>query len=170
MRPTTRIAAGLLAAWAVHDLEEVLTMRRSAAGILPNLPAWVPIPEELRREGLSQRQINLAVTLMGVAIATASAAGVRSGCRSPLFRGALLGFGVHGFTHIAMALAARRYVTGVATAPTVVIPFWLWARRELAKAGIRDDDRAAVLAALAFLPVVPGVHAAAHRLLRRRRA
>jgi len=43
------------------------------------------------------------------------------------------------------------------------------ARRELARAGIRDDDRAAVLAALAFLPVVPGVHAAAHRLLRRRR-
>ena len=64
----------------------------------------------------------------------------------------LLGFGVHGFTHIAMALAARRYVTGVATAPTVVIPFWLWARRELARAGVRDDDRAAVLAAIAAQP------------------
>ena len=85
------------------------------------------------------------------------------------FRGALLGFGVHGFTHIAMALAARRYVTGVATAPTVVIPFWLWARRELARAGVRDDDRAAVLAALAFLPLVPGAHAARPPAAARRR-
>lgn len=169
MRPTTRIAAGLLAAWAVHDLEELLTMRRTARELLPRLPRWVPIPHELRRDGLEQRHINLAVALMGLAMATASAAGVRSGGRSPLFRGALLGFGVHGFTHIAMALAARRYVTGVATAPTVVIPFWLWARRELAWAGVRDDDRAAVLAALAFLPLVPGAHAAAHRLLRGRR-
>lgn len=167
MKPTTKVALGLFAAWAVHDLEEVLTMSRTSRELFARLPKALPIPGHLRREGVSQRHVNVAVTLMGLVMAAASAAGVASGCRSRVFRGALLGFGMHGFSHIAMSLAARRYVTGVATAPTVVIPFWLWARRELAKEGIADDDREAVAAALAFLPTVPGVHLLAHRLLRR---
>jgi hypothetical protein len=48
-----------------------------------------------------------------------------------------------------------------------VIPFWLWARRELARQGITDDDRAATAVALAFLPLLPAIHVLAHRLLRK---
>jgi len=169
MRPTTKVALGLFAAWAVHDLEEVLTMSRSSKQVFPLLPKALPIPEELRREGVPQRHVNLAVSLMAAVMAAASAAGVRSGGRSALFRGALLGFGLHGFSHLAMAAAARRYVTGAVTAPTVVIPFWLWARRELARQGIADDDRAATAVALALLPLLPAIHVLTHRLLRPRK-
>jgi hypothetical protein len=94
----------------------------------------------------------------------ATVAGVRSRGRSPIFRGVLLGFGLHGFGHLGMAAAARQYVAGAATAPTMVIPYWLWARRELAKEGIREIDVPTVAVAAAGIPLVMGIHALIYKL------
>jgi hypothetical protein len=48
-----------------------------------------------------------------------------------------------------MSLLARGYTSGVATAPTVVIPFWLWATRALQQAGV--PNRRSLPAAIAVV-------------------
>lgn len=167
MQRATKVSLGLLATWAVSDLEELLTMSGNSTDVLRRLPRSVPIPDELRREGLSPGHVAAAIGIMALVVGAAAAAGVRSGGRSPIFRGALLAFGVHGFGHLATAAALRRYTSGVATAPTMVIPFWLWARRELARDGLADTDRAAVAVAASVAPLTLGVHALVYRVLHR---
>ena len=76
-----------------------------------------------------------------------------------------MAFGLHGFTHLASCLAAKRYTTGVVTSPLVVIPYWLWARRVLKRHGIRPEDPKAVATALAVFPALAGVHAAVRKIL-----
>jgi uncharacterized protein with HXXEE motif len=126
----------------------------------------VPVPRVLRQEGISQRHVVTGVAMMGLVMGTAAALGVRSGARSPVFRGVLLGFGLHGFGHLAMAAAARQYVSGLAAAPTMVIPFWLWVRRELAKEGITDVDRTTIAIAMAGASLLMGIHALTYVLLK----
>jgi hypothetical protein len=64
-----------------------------------------------------------------------------------------------------VTFALRRYTTGVATSPTIVIPYWLWARRALAREGLSDREGTArwAVAALLLLPVV---HVATRLLLK----
>ena len=62
----------------------------------------------------------------------------------------------------------RGYTTGLVTSPTVVIPFWLWARRRLATSGV-PVDRSAAASVVVLPPLLPGVHALTHRLTRRPR-
>jgi hypothetical protein len=113
MKRTTRVSLGLFATWAISDIEELLTMSRTSKDVLSRLPAVLPVPQALRREGVSQRHFATAVGAMGLAMGTAAALGVRSNGRSPVFRGALLGFGLHGFGHLASAtLASTRCCTG----------------------------------------------------------
>jgi Protein of unknown function with HXXEE motif len=170
MQRTTTISLGLFVAWASHDLEELFTMRESSRAVAARMPEWVPIPDDVRRDGLSQQHVNLAISLMGVHFAVVSAVGVRSGGRSRLFRGALLAFGLHGFGHIGLTAALRQYTTGVATSPTIVIPFWLWARRALAREGLSDRDGTVRWAAATMLLIlVPTVHALTRLLLGRQR-
>jgi hypothetical protein len=164
VKRTTKVSLGLLETWAVSDLEELSTMSRNSKDLLRKLPAAIPVPEAARREGISQRHVTLGIGLMGMVMAGAAGVGVRSQARSPVFRGVLLGFGLHGFGHLAMAAAARQYVSGLATAPTMVIPFWLWARRELRREGIADVDGPAVAVAAAGWPLMLGVHAIVYRL------
>ncbi|MFL1897796.1 HXXEE domain-containing protein [Streptomyces tauricus] len=166
MKRTTKVSVGLFVTWAVSDLEEVWTMSRTSKVVLRTLPSAVPIPEPLRREGISQRHVVSGIGVAATVMAAAMVQGVRSEGRSPVFRGALLGFGLHGFGHLAMAAAARQYVSGVVTAPTMVIPYWLWARNALAKAGIRDIDGTAVAVAAAGMPMLLGAHALMYRLRR----
>ena len=80
--------------------------------------------------------LGTAIGIVGVLVAAAAASGVRSGCRSAFFQSVLQGFGWHGVGHVLISLALRRYTSGVATAPTVVIPYWLWARRALADSDV----------------------------------
>jgi Protein of unknown function with HXXEE motif len=165
MQRTTTVSLGLFAAWACHDLEELFTMRETSRAVVPRIPDWVPIPDDVRQDGLPQRHVNLAIGLAGVYIAGVSAAGVRSRARSPLFRSVLLGFGLHGFTHIGQTVALRQYTTGVATSPTIVIPYWLWARRALAREGLSDREGTARWAAANIL-LFPLVHVVTRRLLK----
>lgn len=165
MKRTTKVSVGLFAAWAISDLEEVWTMSRTSKAVLSRLPRAVPVPDSLRRDGISQRHFLAAFGAMGLVMGTAATLGVRSGGRSPVFRGALLGFGVHGFGHLASAAALRRYTSGSVTAPTMVIPFWLWARRELAKEGITDLDRTTAAIAAAGPPLLLAIHALVYQAL-----
>ncbi|MFJ7197158.1 MULTISPECIES: HXXEE domain-containing protein [unclassified Streptomyces] len=162
---------GLFAAWVAHDLEELATMAGWARAARPGLQERFPrVPEALwKRMELSQRDVGVAIGLMGGVMAAASADGARTGGRSPFFRSVLVGFGVHGAAHLAQSLAYRGYTPGVVTAPTVVIPYSVWAVRRLKAAGIRSGGAGATVAALALLPVtVAGVHALAHRINRPR--
>jgi hypothetical protein len=165
MEQTTKVGLGLFAAWACHDLEELLTMRETSRAVAPRIPDWVPIPDDVREDGLSQRHVNLAIALAGTYVAGLSAVGLRSRGRSPLFRSALLGFGLHGFGHIAQTVALRQYTTGVVTSPTIVIPYWLWARRALAHEGVSEREGTARWAAANIL-LFPLVHVVTRRLLK----
>jgi hypothetical protein len=164
MQRRTRISLGLFAAWVCHDLEELLAERESSRVVAARLPDWVPIPDDVRQNGLSQQHLNLAISLMGTYVAGVSAVGVRSQGRSRLFRGALLAFGLHGIGHIGATAALRQYTAGVATSPTIVIPYWLWARRALAREGLSDRDGTARWA-VASLLLIPVVHVATRLFL-----
>lgn len=166
MKRTTKVALGLFATWALSDLEELWTMSRNSRRLLPKLPAILPVPDRLRRDGVSQRHVTAGIATIGLVMGAAATAGVRSEGRSPLFRGALLAFGVHGFGHLGMTAAARQYVSGAVTAPTMVIPYWLWARRELAREGVPRAGAASVAVAGAGIPVLIGIHALMYRILR----
>jgi hypothetical protein len=165
------VSYGLLLAWAVHDLEEVLAFEPWKRTAVPRLRARFP-----RVPGLVWRQLEmtnaqdfaLAVALVGVLMATASAAGQASGGRSRYFQLMLAGFGLHTVGHVASAVGARGYTPGVVTAPLVAAPFAAWARHQLKAAGIweklsaRDIGPGSVLALAVFV----GSHALARALNR----
>ena len=156
MTRTTAIALGLFVAWAAHDAEEWATMAPGSAELLGRVPAWVPLPDDLRTQGVTQAQVDVALATMAGLVAAASLAGAHTGGRSRLFQWTLDTFGLHGFGHLAGALLARRYTTGSVTSAVVVIPYWLWARRALAAEGVLLRP----VRPLSALPVVPLIVAA----------
>lgn len=166
MKRTTKVGLGLLAAWAIHDLEEVWTMSATSKAISGKLPKNAPIPAGLRRAGMSQKHVRIGIGFMALVMSTAAVLGVRSEGRAPFFRAALLAFGIHGFGHLALTAAFRQYTSGLATAPTIVIPFWLWARKELAKEGLTDLNWTTALIALSCLSLLPAVHALLYKILK----
>ncbi|RVX39283.1 uncharacterized protein with HXXEE motif [Nonomuraea polychroma] len=166
-RVPATVTWGLLAAWAVHDAEEVATMAGWVRKARPRLERRFPdVPWE--RLEVPQRHVNVAIGLMGGVIAGAAALGARTGGHSPVFQAALAGFGAHGVLHLAQAAATRGYTPGAATAPVVVIPFSVWAWRRLRAAGVPVRSGTGALAALPL--VLGGVHVLAHVLTRPRRA
>jgi hypothetical protein len=54
---TTTVSLGLFAAWACHDLEELFTMRETTRMAAARMPDWVPIPDDVRQDGLSHMWI-----------------------------------------------------------------------------------------------------------------
>ncbi|MER7499915.1 HXXEE domain-containing protein [Nonomuraea pusilla] len=163
-RVSSAVTWGLLAAWAVHDAEELATMAGWARRARPRLERLFPRVPWQRLE-VSQRQVTTAIALMGGVMAGASALGARTGGRSPVFQAALAGFGAHGVVHLAQAAVTRGYTPGVVTSPLVVIPFSLWAWRRLRESGVAAGAGGATAAGLAALPAVAaGVHVLAHAL------
>lgn len=169
------VTFGLLAAWAVHDLEEMATVPGWARRRAPELRERFPrVPERVweRLESIDGREFATAVAGMAVVVATAAADGHRTGGRSGFYQGALNGFGLHGLVHLAQATAVRGYTPGAVTSPLVVIPFTLWARGRLRRAGVlrptrpRDVVRGLALAAAA----TAGSHMAARGLMHEGRA
>jgi len=141
-------AWGLLAAWIVHDLEELATM--------PSFSRQADLPAPLTKVlPMSRTEAASAIGLTGVAMAAASAAGAATGGRSKFFQASLMGFGLHGGTHIAQSVVLRRYTPGLVTTPLVVIPFSVWAWRRLRADGvpIAPADRRLNLALAAVVPL-----------------
>jgi hypothetical protein len=141
--------AGLFVAWMVNDLEELATMSDNSRTLVTRLPDWIPMPASIRQRGFTARYVATGVPAVGLIVAAAAVRGYRTQGRSAFYQNALLGFGLHGFGHIGMSLLARGYTSGVATAPTVVVPFWLWATRALQQAGV--PNRRSFAAAIALL-------------------
>jgi hypothetical protein len=167
MERSTVDTAGLFFAWLGHDIEEFVTMRETSRKLLGRLPERVPVPAEWRAHGLPQRHIAVGMSTMGLLMAAASADGYRTGGRSAFYQTVLLGFGLHGIGHVGMAMGMRGYASGVLTSPTVVIPFWLAATRDLNARGV-PPRRSVLLAALSIPVSVWAAHGVAYALTRRR--
>ncbi|MFI9603852.1 HXXEE domain-containing protein [Streptomyces sp. NPDC052043] len=164
------VTFGLLAAWALHDVEELAAMRawlrRGAPVLRERFPA---VPEAVwRRLGsVDAREFAVAVAVMGTIVAAASATGRASGGRSAVYQMALNAFGLHGLVHLAQAAAVRGCTPGSATSPVLVVPFTLWARARLRRAGVLRPTRPRDLVlglGLAGAATVAS-HAVARRLL-----
>ncbi|MBQ0830893.1 HXXEE domain-containing protein [Streptomyces tagetis] len=135
---------GLVAAWALHDAEELATVaawvRRNAPVLRERYPA---VPEAVWRrvESVDRREFAVAVALVGLYVVAAGAAGRASGGSSAFYQSVLYGFGLHGLVHMGQAAALRRYTPGSVTSPLVVVPFTLWARGRLRRAGVSRPTR-----------------------------
>jgi hypothetical protein len=127
---------GLFAAWLIHDLEELATMSDNSRSLVPLLPAWLPVPTSVREHGLTDRYVATGIATVGLIVAAAAARGYRTQGHSAFYQNALLGFGLHGLGHIGVSQLTGGYVSGVATSPSVVTLFWLWATRALNQAGV----------------------------------
>jgi Protein of unknown function with HXXEE motif len=145
---TQLATTGLFAAWLAHDLEELATMSDTSRVLMARLPDWVPAPASLRDHGLTNRHIAVGVATVGMIVATAAVRGYRTHGHSAFYQNALLGFGLHGFGHIGISVLTHGYTSGVATSPTIVIPFWLWATQVLNQAGV--PNRRSIPAAIAL--------------------
>ena len=155
--------AGLLVAWMAHDLEELATMSDTSRTLAPRLPGWMPVPGSVRHHGLTARHVATAIPAVGLVVAAAAVRGYRTQGRSAFYQNTLLGFGLHGLGHLAISLLAGGYTSGVATAPTAVVPFWLWATRALQQAGVPNRRR--LLAAITLVAgSLAGGHLAAYLL------
>lgn len=162
------VTLGLLAAFVVHDLEEWFTIgpwsrdhaRRDGGPTRWLGPRWL-------RSGVSDDHVHVGVALMGVLVACTAILGATTGGRSRLFQAVLAAFGLHGFGHLALSARFRRYTPGVATSPTVVIPYSAWAWRALASGGVRRSPARTIIAAAILLPVaLTATHAMAAALTR----
>jgi Protein of unknown function with HXXEE motif len=158
---------GLFVAWMANDIEELATMSANSRALVRRLPDWIPVPASVRERGLTQRYFATAVPAVGLVVAAAAVRGYRTRGRSAFYQNVLLGFGLHGLGHMGMSLLARGYTSGVATAPTVVVPFWLWATRALRNAGV--PNRRSVPAAIAlFAGSLAGARLAAYLVTKNR--
>ncbi|MFI6444409.1 HXXEE domain-containing protein [Kitasatospora sp. NPDC050543] len=146
---------GLLAAWAIHDSEEFVTMGGWLDRARPRLRSRFPrVPEYVWEQlRVSPAQARIAVGAMGAVIAAAAVRGARTGGSSRFYQATVVGFGLHAGGHIAQAVATRGYTPGVVTAPLVAAPYSLWVWRRLRAAGVPLDSRAAVTGAAVLLPV-----------------
>ena len=159
--------AGLFAAWMAHDLEELATMSDNSRIVVTRLPDWLPVPASVRDHGLTERYVATGITTVGLVIAAAAVRGYRTQGRSAFYQTVLLGFGLHGFGHLGMSLLTGGYISGVATSPVIVIPFWLWAARALNQAGV--PNRRSIPTAITLAGgTIAGGHLVAFLLTRNR--
>ena len=166
------VTFGLLAAWAVHDLEEVATVPRWVRSRAPELRERFPqVPAAVwrRLESVDGREFATAVLVLGLVVTAAAADGHRTGGRSAFYQSALDGFGLHGVVHLAQAAAVRGYTPGSVTSALVVIPFTAWARRRLRQAGATRPTRPrdALVALALAASATAGTHVLARALGRR---
>ncbi|MFE5912235.1 HXXEE domain-containing protein [Streptomyces wedmorensis] len=167
-KPNPLVTYGLFLAWAVHDAEELAFGPRWLRENLPGLRERFPgVPEAVWKaaESVDEREFAVAVGVMAGIVGAAAVAGARSGGRSAFYQGAVNGFGLHGLVHLAQAAAVRGWTPGSATSPLVVVPFALWARGRLRRAGVlRPVGLGGVAAGLA---IAAGATVVSHAVGRR---
>jgi hypothetical protein len=163
------VTLGLLGAWVLHDAEELVMVPRWLERKVPELRERFPdVPDRIWREleSMNASRYAVAIGVMGLLVAAAAVDGYRTGGRSPAYQAALLGFGLHGVGHVAQAAAVRGYTPGAATSPLVVIPFALWARGRLKRAGVMAADGVKASDVLGGVAMTAGALAASHVLAR----
>jgi hypothetical protein len=162
---------GLFAAWMAHDLEEWFTIgpwSRDHVRSNFSLGRWTML--RWLQSGVSDDHVHVGITIIGGLVAAAAVAGSCTGGRARFFQASVAAFGLHGFGHLALSAGFWGYTPGVVTASTIVIPYSVWAWRELGRAGVRPSaKRSMVDASIAamLLPVVlVGTHTIAAILTR----
>lgn len=146
---------GFPVAFLIHDFEEVLTMERYTRRHPPPVPA---VLHDLAR--VTTPQVAVAVACEFVLCCAASALAVRTpqrGAALNLYAAAVSILFLNVFTHLGQSVRARRYTPGLLTAPTIALPYTLYAFRRLLQAGLLDRRslaRALAGGGLAALPVV----------------
>jgi hypothetical protein len=164
------VTLGLPAAWALHDAEELAAVpgwwRRNLPVLRERYPA---VPETVWRRAASVEPRGFAVAVGAMAVIVAAAS---TGGRSAAYQTALNAFGLHGLVHLAQPGLVRGYTPGAATSPLLVVPYTLWARHRLRRAGVlrrtRPRDLALGLGLAGAATVVS--HTVARRVVRDVRA
>ncbi len=128
------VPLSLAASFLANDGEELLTYVSTVQETLDTLPSEASIPDWVRK--LDQRHINVGITMMGGLTAAAVANGIRTRGKGWLYQDWQWAFGLHGFAHILMSIAARRYISGLVSSPLVVVPQLVYAIRTLRKAEV----------------------------------
>lgn len=147
-----RLPGLFLAAWAIHDLEECLTIPSwSRRNCVAESPRALRVLPWLRRP-VSARHQNTAVATMGVLVAAAAITGARTRGSSPAYRAMTIAYGVHGLSHLGASVVLRGYTPGVITTPLTVVPYALWAEC-LARATYGPLPRKAYVWAALALPI-----------------
>jgi len=160
-------------AFAVHDLEEVFAAPRwsqtAAARLTQRHP---PLGRSLARLlPVSKTEMGLAVGVVAVAVGGVTVASLRNlDGDLRLFQAALAAISAHSLSHVGASALFRGYTPGVATVPTVIVPYSLWAWSRLHRAGVVRDREdvlrmSATRAALA-LPVALFGHVLARFVVR----
>ena len=163
-----RVARGLLLAFVVHDLEEVLTATWWSTHGADRLRR-TRLPEGVVRAttATSTPQMAVATSVVGMGVAGVVAAALLHGSQRPL-RATTLVFAAHGVTHLASAALLRGYTPGAVTAGVVVIPWGMWASRSLGASDDRSGStrrRDTAAAAAAALTTALAGHLIGRRLL-----
>jgi Protein of unknown function with HXXEE motif len=175
LRPEVRRVIVLFPlAWALHDLEEVLTMGawsgRAAERIHERFPR-IPRPVVQAVE-TTPTQATVAVGVIGGIVTWSSLRALRSrSVDTGLFLPALAAYTGHAFTHLGESAVAGGYTPGAITSPLIVLPYSVWAWQTLRHAGLADRQRvlrAAGLGMALMAPAIFGAQALARLLVKAR--
>lgn len=133
------VAVSFPIAWALHDLEELLTAEswgRTAPERIrrrfPNAPRRL-----IEATAVTTPQMAVAIGVVGAGVVAGAASGLRDvDGEMGALPAVLAAFTAHGVTHLLQAVALRGYTPGVVTVPLVIAPYSLWAWRALARTGL----------------------------------
>lgn len=139
-----RVPAMVLAAWAVHDAEELIAIRGRAG---QSLSGGTDISGHFAR----------AVAAMAVIMSALAVEGVRTRGESALWRASVTAFGMHGIAHIGMSATVRAYTPGAVTAAGVVLPVSVFVHSRFDDEARSESRRVALLLPPALLFVALGV-------------
>ncbi len=114
--------------------EELLTYVPTLRETADSAPTPVWLADRVRT--IDQRHINVGSAMMAGLCTTAVADGIRTRGRGRLYQDFQWVFGLHGFGHILVSAAAKKYTTGSVSSPLVVIPQLLFAVHALHTAGV----------------------------------
>ena len=142
--------------WVVHDMEELLAMRSTLRRLRARGYGWLP--------DLRQRDIAVAIIIMGRVMGYAASAGERTQGRSTVYRIAAAGYEAHAFTHLASAILTRQYTAGVGTVFPVILPAARIIRKEQRRIGHPLTWKDTLIAMSLFPPLALALHSGVHLL------
>lgn len=118
----------LFISWVFHDLEELFLFAKfdyNQDNKIELASKKIPILKQLSKNiATDQKEINIAISIMGFLILTASAAGYfdPKGIGFLIYEVFLGGYFLHTFTHIGQSIVFRKYTPGVISAVLSVFP------------------------------------------------
>lgn len=127
-------------AFALHDLEEVLTAaawgRNAPSRVRKRFPRVPPRLAESLAVTTPQMVTAVSVVTAGVFVTTAIAWRRIDDDLGPL-PAVLTAYTAHGGTHLLQTVVLGEYTPGVLTVPLVIAPYSVWAWQTLRRAGVR---------------------------------